>query len=182
MHIKTMTALAALFAAASLTPAHALSLGLSGGGGASASGGSSGSLSVGLDASLDANLALNASSSTSTTASLAATGAASAGATAAGNIDFVTNLIESSDWTTTSFNGMANLSAAVFTVDDAADPNARATFDAALGVYATDVAELQASLAANAQLNTWLTSQGIALDSIVAANVAADGTLELFTD
>ncbi|MEO6633982.1 MAG: hypothetical protein ABIN41_00060 [Devosia sp.] len=185
MQFKTATALAALLTAVSLTPALALSLNLSGSGSASASSSSSvgdGSASAGASLGLNVGLGLEAGGDDSAIVASTVSAGGDAELSGWGNIGLVVNLIESSDWTATSFDSMSDLSAALFTVDDGANSDARATLDAVLGVYATDVAELQAALSANVELSGWLAARDIALDSVIAANLTAEGTLALYTD
>jgi hypothetical protein len=180
---KVFTALVALLPAILPHPALALSLGLSANGSASAGiGSNASSLGLGVDAGLDLTLPTGASASAISTTSTASTGTAAAGLGQAGNVGLVVDLIQSSDWTQTSFSGMGNLSANVVSVSDGGSADARATLDAALGVYATDIGELQLALAASPELSAWLSSGGIQLESIVAAAMAADGTLSVFTD
>jgi hypothetical protein len=185
MSAKAFTALVALIPAIIANPALALSLGISSGASAGAgvsstSSGGDTSLDLGLTLGLEAGASASAASTTSASATAAAAGAASS--SASGNVGLVLNLIQNSDWTMTSFDGMTGLSATVSQVSDGGSTDARASFDAALGVYQFDISELRLALASNAAVSAQLAAQGIDIDSVVAADLAADGTLSLFTD
>lgn len=57
-----------------------------------------------------------------------------------------------------------------------------AALDLALSANADEIGELQAALAANASLNSWLEAQGTEASEVIALGVAADGSLAVFTD
>jgi hypothetical protein len=100
----------------------------------------------------------------------------------AGNAAKVTDLIKSSLWTGTRFEAVGGLSVRAVPVRDGGDADARATLDAAQGVYATQIRDLRVALSANPVFVAWLNSRGIELSSIVAADVTADGSLCVYTD
>jgi hypothetical protein len=172
--VRSATAIAALLTATAITPALAISIDVS----ASHSGGTVSGTPVDLDAILE--MTADDISVVASTFDSAATG--SVAADVWGNVALVVDLIESSDWTAHSVAGLAVTQAAAIAVNDAANTDARATLDAALGVYASEIGGLQAALAGNTSLRAWLDAQGIAFDSVIAADITAEGSLTVYTD
>jgi hypothetical protein len=98
------------------------------------------------------------------------------------NIDRVTQLVASSLWSGARFSSFGGLCLQAVRVRDGGDPDARALLDAAKGVYGTEIRGLRIALATSFAIMAWLAIQRIDLSSIVAAEVAADGSLRLYTD
>jgi hypothetical protein len=101
---------------------------------------------------------------------------------APGNAGAVADLIKSSFWTGARFNIEGGVSMRAIAVRDGGDADARAMLDAARGVYATQIRDLRVVLTANPILVAWLHGKGIELSSVIAANIAADGSLCVYTD
>jgi hypothetical protein len=174
-------------------PANALGLNLGGSGsvGVSIAGddgadlGASASVAASANASIDGDD--SASADGSVDAGLAADGGgdasvgADAGLAADDQLAVVIDLIANSDWTSSSFSAITNVSATVYDVNALVTAENALALDAALTANADDVAELQAALGANAELSALLEASESDASAAIAAGVAADGSLVIFT-
>ncbi len=191
MKIQTL-AIAAACLALSTAPGFAVSLNLGGSASVSLGGGGGVSVGVGSDASAGGSgVSLNASLGAGANADLTgdATATGSAGVSVADTLSSddqlgpVVRLIETSDWSASSFanvTGVAN--GTTYDVSGMVTADNKAALDLALSANATQIGELQAALAANASLNSWLEAQGTQASEVIALGVAADGSLAVFTD
>jgi hypothetical protein len=182
----TTKILAAAFACLCIlsAPAMALdiSLGASLGGSASASSGDGG-LSLGGGASADADLKYGLGQSTnSMAAGLTANASGAASLTGGDELDQVIALIEDSAWSEDSLSGISDIDATAYDVGAWINADNEAAFDQALSSNAGEIADLQAAVAANASLESWLEAHAATADDVVAIGVAADGSLAVFTN
>ncbi len=191
MKIQTL-AVAAACLALSTVPGFAVSLDLGGAASVSLGGDSGVSVGLGADASaggsavsLGAGLGFDGTADNAGDA--AATGAAdtSVADTLPSDDDLggVLRLIETSNWSADAFaniGGVAN--GTTFDISGMVTTDNQAALDLALSANADEIGELQAALAANASLNSWLEAQGTEASEVIALGVAADGSLAVFTN
>jgi hypothetical protein len=166
-----------------------LSVGGSAGGNASGSTGDSG-FSAGLDASASASVSADHGSDDGDgggSISASAGGAASAGASGSVSVDDndplldVLLLIRGSNWTEASFSGIGDVDGSTYDIDAWVNSENRAALEQTLEAHADDIATLQSSLSANADLSAWLDAENTDASAVVAVGVAADGSLAVFT-
>ncbi len=173
MTSKTLAAALACLAALS-APAFAFDIGV----GASVSGGLS--LDLGTGASVDAGLGLSATDSTAAGAAANASGGASL--TGSVELDQVIALIDASVWTEASLSALTDIEATAYDVSAWVNAGNAAALDVALDGNAGEIADLQAAVAANATLETWLEASNATAADVIAIGLAADGSLAVFID
>lgn len=191
MSHRSLAAIPAVLFALSAVPAWALdiSIGGSAGGGASGSSGDSG-FSAGFDASASASASVDHDSDdddNSAGGSVSGSGSVSGGASASVDLDDddplldVMLLIRGSTWTKVSLSGLGDIDGTAYDVDAWIDSDNSAEFEQTLKAHADDIADLQASIAANAELSAWLDAENTDASAVVAVGVNADGSLAVFT-
>ena len=180
---------AAVLASASLAvPAYALDVGVGAnvGAGASAGGssnsggnGNSGGLNIGggLDANTGAQVQTGGGSSN---------GSIDAGTTAStdsdANFGLLISSMRSGD-SATRIEGMTEVSSvSVVNVEDLAQGNNLQAFENAKSDNEAQIGDLQAAVAANADLVAGLETEAAESSDVIAANVAADGSVTLFVE
>lgn len=90
-------------------------------------------------------------------------------------------LIQASTWTPASFSAVTEVEATTYDIDAWITSENSAAFESTLAASADEIADLQAALAANAEVDAWLEAQGTDASAVVAVGVAADGSLAVFT-
>ncbi|MHB1110926.1 MAG: hypothetical protein ACYCZU_11520 [Devosia sp.] len=191
MSPKSFAAIPAVLLALCAVPAAALDLSVGGsaGGNASGSTGDSG-FSAGFDASASASATADHGSDDDDadgSASVAAGGSASAGVSGSLGVDDedplldVLLLIRGSNWTKASFSGIGDVEGTTYDIDAWINSENSAAFEQTLAAKADDIANLQSSIAANADFNAWLDAENTDTSAVVAVGVAADGSLAVFT-
>jgi hypothetical protein len=92
----------------------------------------------------------------------------------------VVNLVNESDWSSTSFSSLSEISASTYDVNAMLDSENRVAFDSAMAANAGEIADLQAALSANAEFSAVLAEQGADPSGVVTIGVTADGSLAVF--
>ena len=190
MKIQTI-AIATACLALTTAPGFAVSLNL--GGSASVSVGDGGlSIGVGADASAGtAGLSLGAGLSGGATSDGGGTSDAAGSAevsiadalSSEDELGRVVRLIETSNWSADAFANVSGVaSGTTYDISGMVTADNSAALDLALSANAEEIGELQAALAANASLNSWLEAQGTQASEVIALGVAADGSLAVFTN
>jgi hypothetical protein len=171
---------AVLVAAMAVTPA--MAFGLNAGLGASV-----GVSSDGGDMSADAGLgaSIGAGSEGGAGANGTVTGSVGAGASGADglnvNLDALLRLIASADYGSNSLSVWSNASAtSVINTDDLFDLDAQSKIDAAVKANWGEHQDLSAAIDANASLKAWLAANHIGADSVIAIDVGADGSVDVY--
>ncbi len=190
--MKTTTALSisALLVALAAGPAAALDVnanaGASVGATVSGSGGDAG-LSVNGDAGVGVNgSAGNDSLKVKDGTKVGATGGVEANGSSMGSdvdLDALIALIATSDYDQSSFSTWSKSSATMtsaINLDDRFDADAKAKIDAAVKAHAEEHTDLQAAIDANAGLKAWLDNNNIDADAVVAIDVNADGSVNVY--
>ncbi|MDC9822618.1 hypothetical protein PRN20_02630 [Devosia sp. ZB163] len=185
--MRTQTLAAALACLTALSaPAQALDLGLGASIGVGASTSAEGSgLSLGVGADLSAGASMGAASpsdTVSTSASLTANASADASLTADDELGQIIALIDASVWTTKSLSGVTATDATAYDVAAWIDSGNQAAFDLALSANADEIEDLQAAVAANQSLESWLEANNATAEDVIAIGVTADGSLAVFTN
>lgn len=188
MSPKSFAAVPAVLLALCAVPASALDLSVGGsaGGNASGSTGDSG-FSADLDGSASASAMADRGSDDDGSASVAAGGSASAGVSGSvgvGDQDPLLDvllLIRGSNWTKASFSGIGDVEGTTYDIDAWINSENSAAFEQTLAAKADDIANLQSSIAANADFSAWLDAENTDASAVVAVGVAADGSLAVFT-
>ncbi len=183
MKFSTLS-IAAACLALSAAPGYAVSLGLGGSATVSLGGGG---LSIGADASAQTSglsLGTGLSGSVTDTGVDGDTGGSLADTLSSDDeLARVVRLIERSNWSASAFADVTGVAhGTTYDVTGMVDADNRAAFDLALSANADEIGELQAALAANASLNSWLEAQGTEASEVIALGVAADGSLAVFTN
>lgn len=192
MSPKTLAAIPAVLFALSAVPAFALDISVGGSAGGSASGSSGDSgFSAGFDASASASASAGHSDDDSeSSAGASVSGSGSVSGDVSGSVDAgggddplldVMLLIKGSNWTEASFSGIGDVDGTTYDVDAWINSDNSAEFNQTLEAHADEIADLQASLAANAELSAWLESENTDASAVVAVGVKADGSLAVFT-
>lgn len=192
MSPRSLAAIPAVLFALSAVPAFALDISVGGSAGGSASGSSGDSgFSAGFDASASASANTDDKSddddSASVGGSVSGSGSASGGASGSadlGDDDPLLNvmlLIRGSNWTQASFSGLGDVDGTTYDIDAWINSENSAEFDQTLKANADEIADLQASIAANAEFSAWLDSENTDASAVVAVGVKADGSLAVFT-
>lgn len=189
MSHRSLAAIPAVLFALSAVPAWALdtSVGGSAGGSASGSSGDSG-FSAGFDASASGSASVDDNDDvTSTDGSVSGSGSVSGGASASVDVDDddplqdVVLLIRGSNWTKASFSGFGNIDGSTHDIDAWINSENSVELDQTLEAHADEIADLQASIAANADFSAWLDAENTDASAVVAVGVNADGSLAVFT-
>ena len=186
MNHKSFVAVPAMLLALCAVPAYALDLNIGGSAGGSASGGTDDS---GVSVSFDASASAGASSGHGSDDEASASASAAGSAAASGSVSIdegdplldVILLIRSSSWTKASFSGLGEVDGTTYDVSAWLNSQNSAEFEQAIEAKAAEIADLQYSLAANAEANAWLEAEGTEASAVVAVGVAADGSLAVFT-
>lgn len=192
MTIKSFVAIPAVLLALCAVPAYALDISVGGSAGGSASGSSGDSgFSAGFDASASASGTVDPGSDDNddagASASAGASGSASAGAS--GSVDTDSNdplvdvmlLIRGNNWGNVSFSGLGDIDGETYDIDAWLNAENGAAFEQTVKAHADDIADLQASIAADADFSAWLDAENTDASAVVAVGVAADGSLAVFT-
>ena len=96
-------------------------------------------------------------------------------------LDALIELINDSDYSDTSFDAWADASnTTVINVDDLFDLEGNARIDAAIQANLGEHDDLNAAIDANAGLKAWLDSNGIDASSVIAIDVSADGSVDVY--
>ena len=96
-------------------------------------------------------------------------------------LDALLQLIADSDYEETSLSAWSSASSTtVIDTDDLFDAEGQARIDAALAANLDEQDDLSAAISANANLKAWLDANNIDSDSVIAINVAADGSVEVY--
>ncbi len=188
MSLKSFAPIAAIASVLAFTgPAFALDLGVGVNVGVGATAGGSGDAG---GAEADTGLTLNVGAGGEASGTAAATANAT-GETAAdlfanmdadSRVQTVIGLIADSHWQANSqiaFDGTTT--ADTFDVGAWLTANTDAQFATAMSENASAIAALQAAIAANTELSSWLAANNIDVSTVVALGVAADGELAVFT-
>jgi hypothetical protein len=146
----------------------------------SGDGDANGSASVNANGKAEA-AAPNGEASANALASPAGSGSSSAVVEVNGPLNDVIQLIRGSNWSEASFSGFGSIDAAAYDIDAWLDSENSAEFDLTLEAKAEDIAELQHSIAANADFSAWLDFENVDASSVVAVGVTGDGSLAVFT-
>lgn len=187
MKIMYFAAVSALAIALGAAPAQALSLNVGASAGATGSvNGSGGSLS--LDASTSAKDSTGAAAGPTGTSAVAGAGATTASlsgshkASVDGPIAKVIALIDTSVWSNASFSHYSQArGTTTYNVDGWVSGDNKTALSETLTANARKISRLQAAIVANASLSAELKAKGIAPQDVIAAGVAADGSLAVFT-
>lgn len=189
MSPRSFVAIPAVLLALCAVPASALDLSVGGsaGGNASGSTGDSG-FSAGFDASASASADHGSDDEGADgSASVAAGGSASADVSGSAGVDEndplldVLLLIRGSNWTEASFSGLGDIEGTTYDIDAWINSENSAALEQTLEAKAEDIANLQSSIAANADFSAWLDTEDTDASAVVAVGVAADGSLAVFT-
>jgi hypothetical protein len=174
-----ITAAAAALVVSLPAAASAASIGLNAGAGASVGGSGA---SVGADVGVGADASTGGAASTEGAASIGGAGSAEGAGSTPSSVD-VNGVLASFATTKAEVVAIANLEddtpVKVIGIDAMANANVDA-FAKTVADNQTGIAELQAAIAANAAFKSELEAANIAVDTIVAADVAADGGLILY--
>jgi hypothetical protein len=96
-------------------------------------------------------------------------------------LDGLLKLINDTDYSNDSFSAVADLSAtSLVKVDDLFDLDAQSKIDAAVQANLDEHEDLSAAIDANASLKAWLDANGIDANSVIAIDVSADGSVEVY--
>lgn len=96
-------------------------------------------------------------------------------------LDLMLKLINETDYDDSSFSAWADASSTtVVNVDDIFDADGQAKIDAALQANLDEHDDLNAAINANASLKAWLESEGIDASSVIAIDVSADGSVDVY--
>jgi hypothetical protein len=96
-------------------------------------------------------------------------------------LDLMLKLINESDYDDSSFSAWADAtSTTVVHTDDIFDADGEAQIDAALQANLDEHDDLNAAINANASLKAWLESEGIDAASVIAIDVSADGSVDVY--
>jgi hypothetical protein len=96
-------------------------------------------------------------------------------------VDLVISLIAESNWQGNEFGGAVTFDGAqAFSVAAWLSAETEARFRAALEQSWSQIQNLQAAIAANATMSAWLQAQGLAVSSVVAVGVNAEGQFVAF--
>jgi hypothetical protein len=189
MSPKSLTAIVGVLLAVATAPAAALdiSIGASAGGNAGGSAGEKGgSANFGLSTAVSANAQHDTDGGG---VDLIATGSAAA----AGDVDIASSiaeddplrnvvaLIESSEWTSTSFETVTGINGSTYDLGAWITSDNSAALETALASHAAAITSLQAAISANATFSAWVDAQDAEVSSVVALGFAADGSLAVFT-
>ena len=189
MKATAAISIAALVAALAVTPSLALdlNLGVSANANAGASSGDDGA-NAGLDLGLGVNLdaAGDSTDNDGIGVDTAATGSIGASVTddnldLDARLDLLLQLINESNYEETSLTAWADASSTtLIDTDDIFDLDGQAKIDAALAANVDEHDDLSAAISANASLKAWLESNDIDADSVIAIDVGADGSVEVY--
>jgi hypothetical protein len=189
MKATAAISIAALVAALAATPSLALDLNVGGGANAAATVASD-SNSTSADAGVGVDLKASAKGKGVNSGDLGVdattTGAINASASDDAldidtRLDLLVKLINDADYDETSFNTWADASAtAVIKTNDLFDADGQAKIDAALQANLDEQDDLRAAIDANANLKAWLDSNGIDASSVIAIDVSADGSVDVY--
>ncbi|MBI4920260.1 MAG: hypothetical protein HY834_00790 [Devosia nanyangense] len=178
MKATAAISIAVLVAAMAVTPvtAFGLNAGLGAGVGASSDGGDA-SANAGLGASVGVG-------GGGTSASGAVAGSVGADLSGDGlnlDLDALLQLIASADYGSNSLSVWSNASAtSVINTDDLFDLDAQSKIDAAVKANWSEHLDLSAAIDANASLKAWLAANHIGADSVIAIDVGADGSVDVY--
>jgi hypothetical protein len=96
-------------------------------------------------------------------------------------LELMLKLINESDYDDSSFSAWADAtSTTVVNTDDIFDADGQAKIDAALQANLDEHDDLNAAINANASLKAWLESEGIDAASVIAIDVSADGSVDVY--
>lgn len=189
MKATAAISIAALVAALAVTPSLALdlNLGLGANANAGASSGDDGA-NAGLDLGLGVNLDAGDDDADNDGLGVdtAATGSIGASVTddnldLDARLDLLLQLINESDYDETSFTAWADASSTtLIDTDDIFDLDGQAKIDAAIEANVDEHDDLSAAINANASLKAWLESNDIDAASVIAIDVGADGSVEVY--
>jgi len=97
------------------------------------------------------------------------------------NLDAMLQLIADADYSDDSFSTWTDASVtSVVVLDDLFDADSRTQIDAAVEANLDEQDDLRAAINANASLKAWLESNDVDADSVIAIDVAADGSVEVY--
>jgi hypothetical protein len=170
MKIASAISVAALLAALAVVPATAASLNVGVG------------LDVGAGVTTDANAGDNGSNTTvsgsaATGVSVSSTGDGSSSL----DVNALLRLIGNANYDDDSFSSWTSASAtSVINLDDRLDASSNAAIDAAVTANLDEQDDLRAAISANADLSAWLETNGIDATSVIAIDVAADGSVDVY--
>ena len=182
MKRRITIATAALFAASALA-APAFAGGLSVGADAGVSAGASGNAGAGANVGIGSGgIQADAGANVGTDTQSGGAGVDS-GTTASTGIDFNTALSSIGDESSAAALRTMTDVGAVMVIDVSETANAdAAALDSAIEANATGIEEMRASLQSNAAVNAALEAQQVDASQVIAANVAADGSLTVFVE
>jgi hypothetical protein len=96
-------------------------------------------------------------------------------------LDALVSLINEADYDESSFSAWADASSTtIIDVNDLFDLDGKARIDAAIKANLDEHNDLSAAIEANAKLKAWLDSNGIDASSVIAIDVSADGSVDVY--
>jgi hypothetical protein len=96
-------------------------------------------------------------------------------------LDALLQLINDSDYEDTTLSAWVDASSTtVINTDDLFDLDGQAKIDAAVSANVEEQDDLSAAISANANLKAWLDANNIDTDSVIAIDVNADGSVEVY--
>jgi hypothetical protein len=97
------------------------------------------------------------------------------------NLNALLRLIDKSTYDDGSLGAWTTASrASVIRLGNTLDADARAAIDAAVRANLGDRADLQAAISANSEFAAWLKSNGIDASSVIAIDIASDGSVDVY--